>query len=196
MPYHADLSAGSLMLPESRVIARLLSTRPTQADWEQALRVDNVLQKRAPSTAIRQARLIRFRLESLDAASWPLISEGDKEVATQTLFAASLKHSQLLRDFVRDVVAGHWRRLERTLSPKDWPPFIADCIARDASVSTWGESTLKKHLQVILRILAEARYVDSTRSLQLIAPHLNPAVKSMLRNTGDSDLIGVMELKS
>ena len=64
-----------------------------------------MLKKSSPATAVRQARLIRFRLESVDTSNWPLIKDGEKEVATQLLFAAALKHSELLTDFVREVVA-------------------------------------------------------------------------------------------
>ncbi|MFA1803980.1 BrxA family protein, partial [Xanthomonas campestris pv. campestris] len=47
--YQADLSAGSLMLPESRIIAGLLLQRLDDAAWQHALRVENVLQKSAPA---------------------------------------------------------------------------------------------------------------------------------------------------
>ena len=192
--YQADLSAGSLMLPESRVIARLLLERVTAGAWEKAIRADNLLQKSSPATAIRQARLIRFRLESIDRSLWPLIAEGDKEIAIQALFAAALKHSVLLYDFMREVVADHARRLEATLSPMAWEHFVADCSARDPAVASWSTSTRHKLLQVIIRILAEARYLETTRSLRLLPPHLNPVVVSALKAVGESRLVQTMEL--
>lgn len=192
--YQADLSAGSLMLPESRVVARLMMNAVTDAQWDRALRIDNVLQKTSPATAIRQARLIRFRLEAIDPSLWPLIADGDKEVATQALLAAALKHSRLLRDFVRIVVADHVRRLEMTLASREWHQFLADCEARDPSVGSWSESTRRKLLQVVLRILAEARYLESTRSLRLLQPHLHPAVSSALKAAGEQRTLDLMEL--
>ena len=50
--YNAEISAGSLMLPESRRIAKLLLGRPTQEQWDAALKHENLLQKR-PATARR-----------------------------------------------------------------------------------------------------------------------------------------------
>jgi hypothetical protein len=192
--YQADLSAGSLMLPESRIVAGLLMAKVTDAEWDRALRVDNVLQKGSPATAIRQARLIRFRLESISPSLWPLVAKGEKEVATQALFAAALKHSELLRDFVKDVVADHVRRLEMTLAPREWEQFLADCQARDSSVGSWSESTKRKLLQVVLRILAEARCLESTRSLRLLQPHIHPVVKNALRTAGEQRTLELMEL--
>ena len=182
------------MLPESRIVARLLIAGVNDSEWGHAMRVDNVLQKGSPATAIRQARLIRLRLESVSPSLWPLVASGDKEVATQTLFAAALAHSELLRDFVLDVVADHARRLEMKLAPREWEQFLADCEARDPAVGTWSESTRRKHLQVVLRILAEARYLESTKSLRLIPPHTHPDVASALKDAGEQRLLALMEL--
>ena len=184
------------MLPESRTVARLLMAGVTDAEWDSAIRTDNLLQKASPATAIRQARLIRFRLQSIDPKLWPLVAEGDKEVAMQSIFAAALKHSELLQDFVRSVVAGHMRRLEMTLSPREWDQFLADCQARDPAVSAWSESTRRKLLQVVLRILAEARYLESTRSLRLLDPHIHPVVANALKSVGEQRLLKLMELQA
>lgn len=192
--YQADLSAGSLLLPESRIVVGLLLHGVEGAAWDHALRVDNVLQKSSPATAVRQARLIRLRLESIDSSVWSVIRDGDKETATQLLFAAALRHSELLKDFLREVVVDHVRRFEGTLSVKAWEPFLHDCAARDPAVATWSDSTRKKLLQVIVRILAEARYLESTRSLRLLHPHLHPTVRKALAEAGEGQLVPMMEL--
>ena len=132
--YNAEISAGSLMLPESRRVASLMLTQPSRQSWFEALRLDNILQKKSPATARRQARLIRNRLETLDESAWQKVAEGEQEVALQVLLAAAIKHSRLLGDFLGDVVAGRLRRLERTLSPGDWDAFLADCAHRDPAV--------------------------------------------------------------
>lgn len=182
------------MLPESRIVARLLMAGAKDAEWDKAIRTDNLLQKDSPATAIRQARLIRFRLESISPSLWPLVADGDKEVAMQALFSAALKHSELLSDFVRGVVVDHVRRLEMTLSPREWEQFLADCQARDPAVGTWSDSTRRKLLQVVLRILAEARCLESTRSLRLLQPHIHSAVANALKDAGEQRLLTLMEL--
>jgi hypothetical protein len=194
--YQADFSAGSLMLPESRTIAGILIQRPDHTAWEQAVRVDNALQKRSPATAVRQARLIRFRLETIDSSVWKLIKDGDREVAVQLLFAAALNHSELLKDFLQEVVLDHVRRLERCLSVKAWEPFLHDCAARDPAVATWSNSTRMKLLQVIIRMLTEARYLESTRSLRLLSPHIHPIVQRALVAVGEGELLKTMELQA
>lgn len=192
--YNAEISAGSLMLPESRRVARLLLTHPTKEQWADALRLDNVLQKKSPATARRQARLIRNRLDTLEDEAWTLIADGSQEVATQLLFAAAVKHSKVLADFLGDVYAGHLRRLEQQISPaKDWDAFLAECIQRDPEAAAFSDTTKAKMLQVTLRILAEGKYIDSTRSLRLTPPHLHPDVVAYLKRHGESAVLSVMD---
>lgn len=193
--YNAQISAGSLMLPESRRIARLMLAHPDSATWLEALKTENILQKKSPATARRQARLIRNRLETLDEEAWRLVADGDQELSLQILLAASVKHSRLLGDFMHDVVASHLRRYEHTLSPADWEAFLADCTQRDPAVATWSASTKAKLLQVTLRILAEARYVESTRSLRLTPPLLHPGVLRYLNSRSEGATLAILELK-
>lgn len=194
--YNAEISAGSLMLPESRRIAALLLTHPSKEQWFDALKLDNVLQKKSPATARRQARLIRNRLETLEEEAWALIAEGSQEVATQLLFAAAIKHSRILGDFLRDVYAGHLRRLETNLAPtKDWESFMADCLQRDPEIVNFSDTTKAKMLQVVLRVLAEGKYVDSTKTLRLTPPHLHPDVVRYLQEHGEASVLSLMDMK-
>lgn len=194
--YNAEISAGSLMLPESRRIAALLLMRPSKDQWFDALRLDNVLQKKSPATARRQARLIRNRLETLEEEAWALVANGSQEVATQLLMAAAVKHSRILGDFLRDVYAAHLRRLETTLSPaKDWESFMADCLQRDPEMAKFSDTTKAKLLQVILRVLAEGKYIDSTKTLRMTPPHLHPDVVRYLKQHGETSVLSIMEMK-
>ena len=61
---------------ESRRIAALLLAQPDEAAWRHAIEIDNILQKKAPATARRQATLIRKRLMTLDAQGWPSAATG------------------------------------------------------------------------------------------------------------------------
>lgn len=193
--YNAEISAGALMLPESRRVARLLLTQPDRATWFEMLKTENILQKKSPATARRQARLIRNRLETLDEEAWRLVADGEQEIAVQILLAASIKHSRLLGDFMRDVLAGHLRRFEERLIVVDWDAFFADCMQRDPAIATWSASTRAKLLQVILRMLAEARYLESTRSLRLTPPLLHPEVQRYLRSRSEAAVLAAMEPK-
>lgn len=123
--YNAEVSAGSLMLPESRRIAAFMLTDPDQAAWRRAFSLEeNLLQKNKPATARRIARLIRNRFAGARQETLRLVAEGTREVALQILFACAVKHSRLLGDYLNDVYRERLRRLERTLDAKSWGDFL------------------------------------------------------------------------
>lgn len=180
------------MIPESRKVAALMLSQPTQAQWDEAIEIDNILQKK-PATARRQARLLRRRLETLDEAGLSLIVHADAEVCAQVLLAASIRHSRLIGDFMRDVYAADLRRLEKSLSYRQWDTFLAECEHRDEAVKAWAQTTREKLFQVIVRILAEAKYLDSTRRMGLTLPMLHPKTRNYIQQLGDAETLARME---
>lgn len=195
--YSATLTGGPLMLPESRRIAALRLQSPTPAEWRQAIGPDNLLQKNTPATAVRLAGLIRDRLDTLPRVAWEIIATGSQEAATQTLLAAALFHSPLLADFMCDVLLAHHRRLDDTLSRRAWEPFLADCAAREPGVvAHWTTATRAKLWQVIVRILVEARYLDTPQALRLRTPGLHPEVARLLKSLGEHNMIELLELQT
>lgn len=193
--YNAEISAGSLMPTESRRIAELLLTNPTEEQWDAALKDENLLQKK-PSTARRQARLIRNRLDTLEAEGLAMVVEGDSELRGQTLLASAIRHSQLLADFMRDVYIADLRKLERSLSHRQWDAFLEECAHRDEAVAGWAESTREKMFQVVVRILAEAKYLDSTRKMGLTPPMIHPRISRYLQRLGDAKTLALMEAQA
>lgn len=192
--YNAEISAGSLMLPESRRVAKLMTEHPTEEQWLQAIKVDNLLQKKSPATATRQAHLIRKRLDTLDQEAWELIAQSEQEIAIQLLLASAIKHSRLLADFLQDIYAQQIRRLEHTLHHHHWEGFLTECTHRDDQVAGWADSTKKKLFQVIVRILAEAKYLNSSRKMSLTPPMLHPTVVSYLKRNNETQVLAILEI--
>lgn len=193
--YNAEISAGSLMLPESRRIARLLLGHPSPEQWDQAIKGENLLQK-TPATARRLARLIRNRLKTLDDEGLQLVADGDGELSSQILLAAAARHSLLLGDFLHDVYAEDLHRLERNLSYRQWDAFLIECEHRDPAVGIWAATTRAKLFQVIVRILVEAKYLDSARRMGLTPPMLHPQARAYLIRIGDTATLARMDLQA
>lgn len=191
--YNAEISAGSLMPLESKRVAALMLTNPDDSAWREAIEVQNILQKKTPATARRQATLIRKRLMTMDAKALEMITTREGEVVNQLLLVASVKHSLLLGDFLRRVYADRQRRLEPKLSVTDWQDFLAECAHHDATVAKWTDGTKAKLFQVIVRILVEAKYLDSARSMRLTPPFLHPNVERYLRKHHESYVLECLE---
>jgi hypothetical protein len=191
--YNAEISAGSLLPLESRRIAQLLLTSLDQSEWLYAIETENVLQKNTPATARRQATLLRRRLTTLDEQAWKMIVERENEVTTQMLLAAAVKHSRLLGDFMLCVYGDRQRRLEPTLATSDWEDFLAECAHHDDAIAGWSSSTKAKLFQVIVRILAEAKYLASARSMRLTPQSLHPEVRRYLSTHDENYVLDCLE---
>ena len=172
MRYRADITAGSLKLPESRIIADLLLRVVDAQGWEQAIVTENVLQVRSPATAVRLGRLIRKRLELMEPDLWQLVRDGTGTVTTHAVLAVAVKHSPLLGDFLDLVVREHYRLFSTALSKKHWDDYLDECRGRDPDMPVWNESTRKRLGSSVFQILAQAGYIDSTRSKKLQTVHI------------------------
>ena len=191
--YYGDIVAGSLLIAESRIVAKLLLQNTDERGWHQAIVVDNLLQKRSPVAAKRQARLIKNRLALMKPALWRMVYEGTKDVAIQALLAAAIKHSRLLGDFMEKVVKENWRTFNSKVAPKDWSHFFESCEQADPHIIQWSESTKKKLKQVVFRILAEAGYLEGTRSGKLQTVSIVPGIQQYLVANQEKYVLGCME---
>ena len=192
--YHAEIVAGSLLIPESRQIARHLLDQPDKTAWYQLIVVENILQKKSPATAKRQAKLIRNRLELMTPSFWKIIVSSSSDIVTQCLLAAAIKHSHLLGDYMDKVLGEHWRTFKRLLTQKDWNDYLEMCSQVDPVVTSWSTTTQIKLGQVVFRILSESKYIDSTRKLNMLPVSIIPEVKAYLMDNGEEYVLKCMKI--
>jgi hypothetical protein len=94
---------------------------------------------------------------------------------------------------MQDIYAQQLRILEHTLSYKLWDGFITECINRDEKVAEWTSSTKKKLYEVIIRILTEAKYLDSSKCLNMTPAMLHPKVVAYLKRNNETQVLSTME---
>jgi hypothetical protein len=167
MRYRADITAGALKVPESRVIADLLLQGVDEAGWKDALYHRNILQTRSARTAERLTLLVRGRLALMAADLWKLVRDGSGVVATHACLAAAIKHSVLLGDFLDLVVREQYTRYAKALSNTLWDEYLVDCRGRDPEMPQWSEATSARLRSSVFQILAQAGYIENTRTLKL-----------------------------
>jgi len=185
MRYKADITAGALKVPESRVIADLLLREVDAAGWKDAIVKRNVLQARSPATASRLTKLIRGRLATMGPELWKMVRDGNGGVATHAVLAAAVKHSRLLGDFLELVVGEQYRLFRPALSPKLWDEYLDGCQERDPDMPQWNKSTRRRLRSSVFQTLAQAGYIESTRSLKLQNVHIAEQVLHYLKAHGE-----------
>lgn len=192
--YRADITAGSLKVTESRRIADLLINKVDGAGWSDAIVKRNILQAKSPATARRLSQLIRLRLETLGPDIWKLIRDGQGPVAIHATFAAAVKQSPLLGDFLALVVADQYRRFGKTLSNKMFSDYLDGCRERDPLMPAWTEETRLRVRSSVFQMLAQAGYIENTRSLKLQSVHVaDPVVRCLIRTRDRRSRTGLLE---
>ncbi|WP_105264933.1 DUF1819 family protein [Pseudoalteromonas sp. T1lg76] len=192
--YLGDLIGGSLMIKESQIVAELLLKKPTQEEWLEAIVNQNVLQKRSDASAKRNAATVKKRLEGMSDEYLEQIASGSTELSTQLMFAATLINSTLLADFMRNVMLDAKRMFRESLDLGDWESFWDERSRLFPELSKMSESSTYKISQVAFKVIADAGYIESTRSKKLQNVYLLPEVRSLLLQMEREDIISAMEL--
>ena len=193
--YLGDLIGGSLMIKESQIVAELLLKKPTQEEWLEAIVNRNVLQKRSDASAKRNAATIKKRLNTMTDEYLEQIAFGSTELSTQLMFAATLINSTLLADFMRNVVLDAKRMFRESLDIGDWESFWEDRARIFPEFAKMTESSTYKISQVAFKTLADANYIETTRSKKLQNVYLLPEVRRLLSAIERDDIITAMELQ-
>lgn len=125
--------------------------------------------------------LIRPRLETMGPELWRMVRDGAGSVAKHAVLAAAVKHSPLLGDFLALVVGEQYRRFGKSLSNRMWDDYLAGCRERDPDMPQWSETTRRRLRSSVFQTLAEAGYLENTRTLALQVVHIADPVLRYLR---------------
>jgi hypothetical protein len=192
--YRADITAGALKLRESRVIADLLLHHVDADGWKDAIATKNILQARNSATAERLTRLIRARLETMGPDLWTLVRDAKGGVATQAVFAAAVKHSRLLGDFMGIVVGEQYRLFSTALTSGLWDDYLEGCRERDSDMPFWSDTTRRRLRSSVFQMLAQAGYVENTRSLRLQTVHIADQVLRYLKTNNEKYVLRCIQV--
>lgn len=187
--YKADIAGGSLKLHESRILADLLIRGVPRNEIRRIVLEENILQKRSSGTALRQASLLRARLQTMTSPLWHLVRDGSKETATHALLAAAIKHSPLFAEFMNRVVRERFRTFQNDLPRKHWNEYVEHLQNEDPDMPVWNEATTSKLGDSVFQILSESGFIADTRTYKLQPTQIAPAVLTYLRDTSQDDII-------
>lgn len=191
--YVGDINGGSLMLKDSLILAKYLLQDPDTEQWKQFIVEDNVLQRKSSQTALRAASTVKRRLSPLGHDFLKDILSLTERSYVQLLMAALLVQSPIMADFMGTVLAEARRIYKPSLEQNSWQNFIDDRRRAWPELDVYSDETYKKIGKNVIRSLAEAGYLDSSRNKQIQAVYVEPEVKNWLDKLNRADLIEVME---
>ena len=173
MRYRADITAGALKVPESRIIAGLLLNGVDQRGWKDAIVKENVLQARSPATASRLTRLIRQAVgddggrtcggwSGTAKAAWPPMRSSPPPSSTALCSATSSIWS-----------CGSSTGCSAEAARTDCGTITSTAAGGVTPTCRCGTETTRRRLRSsVFQTLAQAGYIENTRSLKLqTGPH-------------------------
>lgn len=191
--YIRDLTGGSLLIAESRVVAGTLLQSLSDAEWNRLFTEENILKKKSSHTAIRYARAIRRRLEPLGEAFINDVIHAPDSYYKQLIMLALMIHTPVLPDFMQHVVAETKRVYRPNLESDAWETFILDRSRTLPGLNDLSESTLKKSGTNIIRTLVDADYLNNNKDRRLQPVYVLPETRAWLQRLNRLDLENIME---
>lgn len=189
----ANFTKASLIVPETRIVARLLLDGADVTTWKKKIEQDNVLQARTINTAKSYAAIARHRLESCDWGLWEIVRDADNAVASQGVLVATLKFSPLLAVFMRTALADEYRRMSPELEDHVWVSFVSDQSLDHPNLAAISSGTQAKLRQNAYRILTEAGYLGRGRRHPLQHVRVFSAIRNYLVDRNESGVLAAME---
>jgi hypothetical protein len=194
MIYSTTITTASLRLRDSRLIADLLIQQASPTEWDRQLYRENALQLTSLKATRRIVTLLRARLETMDAALWLMVRDGDRDLSLQALLAAAIKHSRVLGDFL-DIAVREQRCLFATkLTYAVWRDYVEGCRGRDPEMSNWSDSTFVRLRSTVFTILAEAGCIADTRSLLLRNVFVRDELAAYLKERNERYVLRCLEV--
>jgi len=191
--YITDLTVSGLLLSESRVIAESLLDDLSEPAWRDLIENQNILRKKSPRTALRYARVIKRRLLPLGKAFIADVISAHGQVYTQLLLLSAVMHTPVIPDFMTSVIAEARRQYQSELPPLAWSTFIDDRARIITDLGSFSDTTIHKTGTNLLRILAEAGYLDSAKNGRFQPVYILPETQQWLERLGKEELASVLE---
>ena len=191
--YIRDLTGGSLLIAESRVVTETLLQALPDAEWNRLFIEENILKKKSPHTAIRYARAIRRRIEPLGEAFINDVIHAPDTYYKQLIMLALMIHTPVIPDFMQHVVAETKRIYRPNLVPDAGELFLLDRSRTLPGLNDLSESTLKKSGTNVIRALVDADYLNNNKERRLQPVYVLPETRAWLKKLNRLDLENIME---
>lgn len=172
---------------ETRTTAKLLNEGLNEDEVINQIVSDNLFQYPTEKSVKVVARGCIRRLKALnDPELIRAIANEPSEVAKQICLYAMMKQYRLVWDFMITVIGNKYEKYDMSFGKIDMNTFFIRLQEQDDAVASWSDSTIKKVKQVLVKILVENEYLDSTKADHLNPVWLQPILENAIKTAGDN----------
>jgi hypothetical protein len=136
--------------------------------------------KASTSTWKRQQREYVRRITALTPFQQPLLLSTDYDTARQIAFLGVCKSYDFILDFTVEVLRTKVEVFDFQVTQGDIQGFLNRKSLNHPELDNSSERTIKKAVQVMLRILEEAGVIDSAKSLKILPQLVNREVAAAI----------------
>lgn len=171
---------------ETRTTAKLLNEGLNEDEVINQIVSDNLFQYPTEKSVKVVARGCIRRLKALNNPELiRAIANEPSEVAKQICLYAMMKQYRLVWDFMITVIGNKYEKYDMSFGKIDMNTFFIRLQEQDDAVASWSDSTIKKVKQVLVKILVENEYLDSTKADHLNPVWLQPILENAIKTAGD-----------
>lgn len=164
-PYTAVLTREQFLFAETKTTARLLADGASGDEALERIFAQNLFQYPTERSLRSIARACVRRLEAMQNPGLVrAICEESGDCARQICLYAMMRQYRLVWDFMTEVIADKYRKLDSSFSKSEIDGFFLRLKSKDPWVASWSDKTFAKLSQVLVRMLAESGFIDGIRA--------------------------------
>ena len=186
-PYKGGITREQFLFFEMRTTARLKLNGMSDDEVVSEIINNNLFEYPTNKMIKNIARVCVARINHLDSLDLvDLIANGSGDQAKQVCLYAMIVHYRLVWDFMITVVGEKFRMQDLSWSKKDVNVFFSRLQEQNETVASWSDSTVAKLKQVLVKLLVDNEYLDSTRSDHLNQIWVDPTLKDVIEEQGNA----------
>lgn len=174
-------------------MAQLILQDLSEAELQEQVMVENVLQFQTDRRRREVATTILNRINDLDELLLRSIVKGDTDTSKLIVLYTILKTDLLFYEFMNEVFKEKIQLLDRQLTNRDFINFFETKRQQSKTVAAWKDYTFYKLQQVYIRILFEAgllKVQKEPREMQV--GMMNSHVKEHLLSLGEHTYVEIL----
>lgn len=189
-PYNAGITREPFLFYEMRITAGILAEGASDAETIDRIVQENLFQYPTERSVKRMAAACIRRLHGMeDPDLITAIATKPQDVSRQICLYAMMKEHRLISDFMLTVIGEKYRTQDMSFSKIDVNTFFLRLQEQDSAVATWSENTVRKLGQVIVRILVDNEYLDSTKANHINSVLISSTLENALRAGNDGYML-------
>ena len=181
VPYKASFTREQFMFYEMRTTAQLILEGKNDKEIIDGVINNNLFQYPTEKSNKRMATACLKRLHLLeDNQLIDIIANGSSDSSRQVCLYAMMNQYRVIYEFMVTVIGEKYRVKDFSFSKRDINVFFTRLQEQDDTVASWNESTISKLKQVLLKLLVDNDYLDSTKSETLNTVLIDFDLKNIL----------------